>query len=90
LSIQLVDSRHEPTAQDAQLHEWLTANERSQIIAATKSDKLSNNKLVASIKVIERELPGPRVIACSAQTGKGLDAIWSVIETAVNIPNNLS
>src|SRR5918999_1722846 len=26
LSIQIVDSRHEPTTQDLQLHEWLMAN----------------------------------------------------------------
>jgi len=84
LSIHLVDSRHMPTELDHQLHEWLTVNQKEQIIVATKADKLSNNELAKSIKTIENTLPGVRVIAFSSQTGKGRDAVWSEIEAAVN------
>src|SRR6266550_1924017 len=45
LSIQIVDSRHEPTKLDLQLHEWLEHSAKPRIIVATKSDKLSNNEL---------------------------------------------
>src|SRR5207244_4340059 len=49
LSIHLVDSRHEPTKQDLQLHEWLEHHRKPHLIVATKSDKLSNNELRKNI-----------------------------------------
>ena len=79
LCVQLVDSRHEPTALDSQLHEWLVFNNKSHIIAATKTDKLSSNQLRKSLASIENELSGSRVIAYSSQTGKGRDALWEAI-----------
>jgi len=90
LSIQLVDSRHSPTELDRQLHEWMTVNEKSRIIVATKADKLSNNELAKNLRVIERELPGARVIAFSPQTGRGRDAVWGEIESAVNKSEDFS
>ncbi|HMU35100.1 MAG TPA: ribosome biogenesis GTP-binding protein YihA/YsxC, partial [Pyrinomonadaceae bacterium] len=45
LCVHLVDSRHEPTALDKQLNEWLVVNERPFVVAATKTDKLSANEL---------------------------------------------
>src|SRR5918912_2452785 len=44
LSIQIVDSRHEPTTLDLQLREWLLANGKPFLTVATKSDKLSQNE----------------------------------------------
>lgn len=84
LSIHLVDSRHEPTALDRQLHEWLNAHKRRQIIVATKSDKLSNNELSKSLAAIERSLPGGKVLPFSARTGKGRDAVWDEIVSAID------
>src|SRR5437868_1094927 len=45
LSIHIVDSRHEPSKQDLQLHEWLVHHHKPHLIVATKSDKLSKNEL---------------------------------------------
>lgn len=84
LSIQLVDSRHEPTALDRQLHEWMTVHDKPRIIVATKADKLTNNELAKSLAVIKKTLPDAKVIAFSATTGKGRDAVWSEIEAAIN------
>src|SRR5215211_5997472 len=36
LSIHLVDSRHEPTKQDLQLHEWLEESDKPRLVVATK------------------------------------------------------
>lgn len=83
LSVQLVDSRHEPTALDKQLHEWLVFNQKEHIIVATKADKLSRNGLAKSLKEIRKALPGPDVIAYSSQTGQGRDELWSAINAAV-------
>jgi len=41
----LVDSRHKPTADDIQMHEWIKFYGYDEVIIATKSDKLSNNEL---------------------------------------------
>jgi len=79
LSIQLVDSRHKPTELDSQLHEWLVYHKKAHIIVATKADKLSNNKLNMSLQEIETALPESKIIAYSAVTGKGRDALWHEI-----------
>ena len=83
LCIQLVDSRHPPTSLDKQLNEWLVFNQKPHLIAATKSDKLSSNKLRKSLSLIENELPESVVIAYSSETGKGRDNLWNEISKAV-------
>jgi ribosome biogenesis GTP-binding protein YsxC/EngB len=89
LSIQLVDSRHKPTALDIQLHEWLVFHHKRHVIAATKADKLSNNQYLRSVKEIETALPGSDIIAYSSETGKGRDALWTIIQASVKkVANN--
>lgn len=83
LSIQIVDSRHEPTTQDLQLHEWLEESAKSRLIVATKSDKLSNNELLASMGRARRAFGEDNVVAYSAKTGRGRDEVWRVIEQAL-------
>lgn len=84
LSIQLVDSRHSPTELDRQLNEWLIFHQKNHIVVATKADKLSANKLNKSLREIENTLTGSKIIAYSAHTGKGRDALWREIGNAVN------
>lgn len=79
LSIQLIDSRHQPTALDKQLHEWLVFHQKNHLIVATKSDKLSNNQSKKSLAEIEKHLPGSRIIAYSSVTGKGREEVWREI-----------
>ena len=83
LSIHLVDSRHEPTKQDLQLHEWLEQTEKPRLIVATKSDKLSNNELKKNLEHITRVLNESRVVAYSAKTGRGRDELWRAINSAI-------
>lgn len=52
----LVDSRHKPTADDIQMHEWIKFYGYNEVVIATKSDKLSNNELRKSEKVIRETL----------------------------------
>ncbi len=52
----LVDSRHKPTADDIQMHEWIKFYGYDEVVIATKSDKLSNNELRKSEKVIREAL----------------------------------
>jgi GTP-binding protein len=83
LSIHIVDSRHEPTKQDLQLHEWLEHNDKPRIIVATKSDKLSNNELRKSMGRFESVFPKDAVLAYSAKTRKGQQELWQFIENAI-------
>jgi GTP-binding protein len=83
LSIHIVDSRHEPTNQDLQLHEWLDYGNKPQLIVATKSDKLSNNELRKSLEHIARVLTIDKVMAYSAKTSRGRDELWRAIKSAI-------
>jgi GTP-binding protein len=84
LSIHIVDSRHEPTKQDLQLHEWLEHSNKPKLIVATKSDKLSNNELRRNLEHIARVLDDDSVVAYSAKTGRGRDEVWRAIKSAVS------
>ena len=54
--ILLVDSRHKPTADDIMMYEWIKHFDYECVVVATKSDKLSNNELVKSRKLIRETL----------------------------------
>ena len=84
LSIHIVDSRHEPTKQDLQLHEWLEHSNKPQLIVATKSDKLSNNELRKNLEHIGHVLEADSVVAYSAKTGRGRDELWRAIKSAIS------
>ncbi|HEX8773983.1 MAG TPA: ribosome biogenesis GTP-binding protein YihA/YsxC [Pyrinomonadaceae bacterium] len=83
LSIQIVDTRHEPTTLDLQLNEWLRANAKPRVVVATKSDKLSQNELRKSLERVRRMMDAERVIAYSSTTGRGRDEVWRIIEEKV-------
>jgi GTP-binding protein len=85
LSIHIVDSRHEPTKLDLQLHEWLKHSAKPRLIVATKSDKLSNNELRESLGRAKRLFGEESVIAYSARTGRGRDVVWQAMENALSV-----
>lgn len=84
LCIQLVDSRHDPTALDLQLNEWLLVNEKPSIVVATKADKLSRNQLQKQLKKSGELLGGRPLIPYSSETGLGRDLVWSEIQRAID------
>ena len=86
----LVDSRHDPTADDVQMIEYLHYHTIPFTVTLTKADKLSRMKLKEHIKAIAADLyltPG-NMLATSAETSYGkndvLAKIKSVIEVALN------
>jgi GTP-binding protein len=84
LSIQVVDSRHEPTSQDLQLNEWLRHHGKPYIVVATKSDKLSRNELKRNVERANRALQAAEVLVYSSSTGLGKAALWQLVDTALN------
>ncbi|MCU1266314.1 MAG: ribosome biosis GTP-binding protein YsxC/EngB [Acidobacteria bacterium] len=83
LSIHIVDSRHEPTTLDLQLHDWFELQAKPRLIVATKADKLSKNELKKNLDRARRTLNEDRVVAYSAKTGHGRDEVWRSIEAAL-------
>jgi GTP-binding protein len=83
LSIHLVDSRHEPSKQDLQLHEWLVHQQHPYLIVATKSDKLSNNQLRQNFERLARIFEHQRIILFSATARRGREELWMAIEKSL-------
>ncbi len=84
LCIQLIDSRHKPTSLDMQLNEWLVHHGKPHIVAATKTDKLSNNELQKTLNETRKILLNAKIVAYSANTGKGRDELWGEINSAID------
>jgi len=83
LSIHIVDSRHEPSKQDLQLHEWLVHHHKPHLIVATKSDKLSKNELSRNVNRAARAFKSDNLIIYSATKREGRDRLWNAIEKSL-------
>lgn len=79
----LIDIRHEPSANDKTMYEWIVQNGYQPIIIATKLDKIKRSQLQKQIKLIKTGLqvvPGTPVVPFSAETKQGREEIWELIE----------
>ena len=82
----LVDIRHEPTANDKQMYEWICANGLRPVIIATKLDKISRGQVKKQTDMIRKSLKATAsttLIPFSAMTKQGAEEIWALIETLV-------
>ncbi len=80
----LVDIRHEPSANDKQMYDWVIAQGYHPIIIATKLDKIKRSQVQKHVKMIKEGLgllPGTVVIPFSSETKQGREEIWELIET---------
>lgn len=81
----LVDSRHDPTADDVQMIQFLNFHIIPFTVLLTKADKLSRMKCKEHLRAIAADLylGEKNLIATSAETGQGktevLEKIYSVI-----------
>lgn len=79
----LVDIRHEPSANDRQMYEWILSNGFHPIIIATKMDKIKRSQLQKQIKLIKQGLDVEKdtiVIPFSATSKQGRDEIYELID----------
>ena len=84
----LIDIRHDPSANDRQMYEWILHNGYEPIIIATKLDKLKRSQVQKNLKAIREGLQlkkGARVIPYSAETKQGRDEIWELIESLIGV-----
>lgn len=80
----LIDIRHEPSANDKLMYEWITKQGFYPIIIATKLDKLKRSQIQKHVKMIKEGLdlaPGTKIIPFSAVSKQGRDEIWELAET---------
>lgn len=79
----LIDIRHEPSANDKKMYEWIVYNGYDPIIIATKLDKINRSQIQKQIKLIKNGLnvkPNTLVIPFSSETKQGRDEIWDQID----------
>ena len=80
--VSLVDFRHEPSADDVQMYEFLKYYEIPVIVVATKADKIPRGKWNKHESVIKKKLDFDKnddFIIFSSVNKDGLDAAWDAI-----------
>ncbi|MGI6069465.1 MAG: ribosome biogenesis GTP-binding protein YihA/YsxC [Blautia sp.] len=80
----LIDIRHEPSANDKMMYDWIVHNGYEPIIVATKLDKLKRSQVAKHVKQVKQGLnliPGTQVIPFSAQTKQGREEIWELMDS---------
>lgn len=86
LLIQLLDSRHAPSADDRMMLEYLQHHNIPFLAALTKADKLNKTQAAAAGKEFTEicaEYGCKGVVLTSAQTGAGVEDLRGAIEAAV-------
>jgi len=82
----LIDIRHDPSANDRMMYEWMVYQGYAPIIIATKLDKIKRSQIQKNVKAIREGLgvqPGTVIIPFSAETKQGRDEIWELIDSLV-------
>lgn len=80
----LIDIRHEPSANDKQMYDWITAQGYEPVIIATKLDKIKRSQVDKQLKIVRTGLAAPAssvLLPYSALTKQGRDEIYEYIET---------
>ena len=88
----LIDIRHDPSENDRLMYNWRVEQGFAPIIIATKSDKISKSQLKRQMDRITEVLgvvEGTRMIPFSAETKEGREEIWELIDSLIEIPEEL-
>ena len=86
----LVDARHDPTADDVQMIEFLHYHTIPFTVTLTKADKLSKMKLKEHIKAIAADLylGANNLLATSSETGYGKNDVLTKLRGIIDLDNN--
>lgn len=80
----LIDIRHDPSANDKMMYDWILKQGYEPIIIATKLDKIKRSQIQKQVKAIKVGLnlvPGTVIIPFSAETKQGRDEIWNLVDS---------
>ena len=84
--VQLVDSRHAPSAQDKQMYDFLKYYHLDGLVVATKADKLSKNELNKNLRMIKTELELGKddiIVPTSSLSRTGVDELLGIFSKLV-------
>ena len=87
----LIDIRHEPSANDKQMYDWIVYQGYDPIIIATKLDKINRSQIQKHIKMLKTGLnvkPGTPVMPYSALTKQGREEIWEFMDSLLGLEEN--
>lgn len=79
----LIDIRHDPSANDREMYQWMLHYGYHPIIIATKLDKINRSQIQKQVKAIKVGLDaekGTVVIPFSAQTKQGREEIYDLLD----------
>lgn len=84
----LIDIRHEPSANDKQMYDWVCSNGFEPIIIATKLDKINRSQIQKHVKMVREGLGASKesvIIPFSAVTKQGRDEIYAILENYLSL-----
>ena len=82
----LVDIRHDPSANDKSMYDWIVYNGYHPVVIATKLDKINRSQRAKQLKAIRQGLgmgAEDILIPFSAETKEGREEIWELLEQTV-------
>lgn len=82
----LIDIRHDPSANDKTMYDWIVYQGYEPVIIATKLDKLKKSQVKKHVDAIRMGLsltPGTKIFLYSSTTKQGRDEIWEYIDSLV-------
>ena len=82
----LIDIRHEPSANDRQMYDWIISQGYHPIIIATKLDKLKRSQGPSALKTVREGLKAGKetiILPFSALTKQGREEIYEVIDRLI-------
>lgn len=82
----LIDIRHDPSANDKLMYDWIVHQGYDPIIIATKLDKIKRSQIAKNVKAIRTGLdvkPGTQILPFSATTKQGREEIWTVMDEVI-------
>lgn len=84
----LLDIRHEPSANDRQMYDWILQYGYRPVIIATKLDKINRSQIQKQIKLLRDGLGAGKdttVIPFSALTKQGREEIYTLLEETLGL-----
>ncbi len=83
----LVDIRHEPSANDRLMYDFICQSGFRPIVIATKSDKINRSQLKKQTALVKNGLGADQdtvIVPFSSMTKAGKEEIWEIIESFLN------
>ena len=83
----LIDIRHDPSANDKQMYQWMRHYGFDPIIIATKLDKINRSQIQKQLKAIRVGLEAQKdtiIIPCSSLSKQGREEIYDLLDSILS------